>query len=57
VSLRKITQDNKAEVFGFVPDLPMDRNWSDEALAKRYSVSLDDVTFMKSMIRDMTFSG
>jgi site-specific DNA-methyltransferase (adenine-specific) len=57
VSLRKITQDNKADVFGFVPDLPMDRVWSDEALQRRYALTDEEVAFMKSMIREMTFGG
>jgi len=56
VSLRKITQDNKAEVFGFVPDLPMTRNWTDEALAKRYDLSREDIAFIDNMIRDVEFS-
>lgn len=57
VSLRKITQDNKAEVFAFVPELPMDQVWTDHALRQRYALSDDDFAFMKSMIREMIFAG
>lgn len=57
VSLRKITQDNKAEVFSFVPDLPMDREWTDDALLKKYELSDDDWAFMQSMVRTMAFTG
>jgi site-specific DNA-methyltransferase (adenine-specific) len=57
VSLRKITQDNKAEVFAFVPDLPMDREWTDELLVTRYGLGDGDVSFMKCMIRDAEFTG
>lgn len=57
VSLRKITQDNKAEVFSFVPDLKMDRFWTDAALRKRYDLTDDEVAFMGSMIRDIEFTG
>lgn len=57
VSLRKITQDNKADVFGFVPDLPMDRLWTDENLQARYALDDEEVKFMRSMIREMTFAG
>lgn len=57
VSLRKITQDNKSDVFAFVPDLPIDRLWTDAALRQRYSLTDEEVTFMNSMIREMSFTG
>lgn len=57
VSLRKITQDNKSEVFSFVPKLEMDRTWTDDLLAERYKLTQDDIVFMREMIRDMEFSG
>ena len=57
VSLRKITQDNKAEVFAFVPDVPMNKSWTDEALRQRYELSDDEEVFMNSMIRKMEFTG
>lgn len=57
VSLRKITHDNKAEIFAFVPDLKMDRSWTDDELRDRYRLSDGEVTFMASMIRDMEFTG
>lgn len=57
VSIRKITQDNKADVFAFVPDVEMDRSWSDTLLFKRYGISSDEVSFMRSIIREMDFAG
>lgn len=57
VSLRKITQDNKADNFAFVPDLPMDRIWTDDALYHRYNLSEDDVAFIHTMIRTVDFTG
>ncbi|NDC74880.1 restriction endonuclease [bacterium] len=57
VSLRKITQDNKAEVFAFVPDLTMETDWTDEVLRARYDITQDQVTFMGSLIRKMEFTG
>jgi site-specific DNA-methyltransferase (adenine-specific) len=57
VSLRKITQDNKADVFAFVPDVPMNKSWTDEALRQRYELSDDEEVFMNSMIRKMEFTG
>ena len=54
VSLRKNTQDLYSERFAFVPDLPMDRRWTDEMLYEKYVISQDEVVFIESMIRPMT---
>jgi site-specific DNA-methyltransferase (adenine-specific) len=51
VSLRKITQDNKAEIFAFVPNIEMDRTWTDEKLYERYGISEDEISFIDSLIR------
>lgn len=56
VSIRKGTQDNKASLFTFVPEILMDKKWTDEELFKRYSLTKDDITFIESMIREMTFT-
>ena len=53
VSLRKMTQHNKAENFSFVPDLPMDRSWSDKDLYKKYKLTKDEIAFIEKMIRPM----
>lgn len=53
VSLRKNTQDIYSERFQFVPDLPMDRNWTDEMLYKKYGITEEEVSFIESMIRLM----
>jgi site-specific DNA-methyltransferase (adenine-specific) len=53
VSLRKNTQDIYNEWFQFVPDLPMDRDWTDEALYKKYGITKDEIAFIESMIRPM----
>jgi site-specific DNA-methyltransferase (adenine-specific) len=53
VSLRKNTQDIYNERFQFVPDLPMDREWTDEMLYKKYGISRDERAFIESMIRPM----
>ena len=57
VSLRKITQDNKAEVFAFVPDLPANTVWTDEKLRRRYDLTDEEFAFIDSMIRDVEFTG
>ena len=56
VSIRKGTQDNKAALFEFVPDIPYDRVWTDADLYKRYSLTGDDIGFIDSMIREMKFT-
>lgn len=57
VSLRKNTQDIYSERFQFVPDLPMDRDWTDEALYKKYGITEDEISFIDSMIRPMEGGG
>lgn len=53
VSLRKNTQDIYNERFQFVPDLPMDQDWPDESLYKKYRITKDEIGFIESMIRPM----
>jgi site-specific DNA-methyltransferase (adenine-specific) len=54
--LRKITQDNKADNFKFVPDLNYGERWDDERLFSRYGINAQDALFMRSMIREMQFT-
>jgi site-specific DNA-methyltransferase (adenine-specific) len=53
VSLRKNTQDIYNERFQFVPDLPMDQNWDDIKLYRKYAITKDEIGFINSMIRPM----
>ena len=53
VSLRKNTQDIYNERFQFVPVLPMDREWTDEMLYKKYGITKTEIAFIESMIRPM----
>jgi site-specific DNA-methyltransferase (adenine-specific) len=53
ISLRKNTQHLYSERFAFVPDLPMDRNWTDEILYQKYGITNDEIMFINSMIRPM----
>jgi site-specific DNA-methyltransferase (adenine-specific) len=53
VSLRKNTQDIYNERFQFVPDLPMDRNWTDELLYEKYGITKQEAAFIESMVREM----
>ncbi len=56
VSVRKGTQDNKSSLFTFVPDIPIDKKWTDAELYKRYSLDAEDVAFIDFMIREMSFT-
>jgi hypothetical protein len=53
VSLRKIAQHNDAGRFAFVPDLPMDRVWTDEELYRRYDLTDEDIAFIESQVKDL----
>jgi site-specific DNA-methyltransferase (adenine-specific) len=57
ISLQKNTQHLYSERFSFVPDLPMDRTWTDEALYAKYGITEDEVAFIEKMIRPMGPSG
>jgi site-specific DNA-methyltransferase (adenine-specific) len=55
VSIRKVAQHNKMENFLFVPDVPLDGEWSDKALYARYKLAQNDIDFIESTIREMNF--
>lgn len=57
VSLRKYTQHLYNERFQFVPDLPMDREWTDALLYEKYGIGPDEIAFIESMIRPMEGNG
>lgn len=50
---RKITQDQTAKIFKFVPNLPMDQTWTDEKLYERYDITPAEQKFIESMIQEM----
>lgn len=53
VSVRKYTQHLYSERFLFVPDLPMDRAWTDNELYAKYDITLQEQAYIESMIRPM----
>jgi site-specific DNA-methyltransferase (adenine-specific) len=53
VSLRKPTQDNKAEIFSFVPILDFSKSWTDDHLFQLFKVPKPSVEFINSLIRDL----
>ena len=53
VSLVVATQHISRATFQFVPDLPMDREWTDNDLYKKYKLTKDEIAFIESMIRPL----
>jgi site-specific DNA-methyltransferase (adenine-specific) len=53
VSLRKISQHNTFDRFAFVPDLLMDRLWTDEKLYARYGLTDEEIAYIESQIKEM----
>jgi len=54
VSLRKATQHATRDVYSFVPDLPLDREWTDGKLYKRYGLTKDEIAFIESQVNEHT---
>lgn len=52
VSLRKHTQHATSGVYAFVPDLPLDQEWTDAKLYKRYGLTEDEVAFIESQVAE-----
>lgn len=53
VSLRKNTQDTTKGKFAFVPDLPMTQFWTDKDLYARYNLTVDEIAYIESVIKEM----
>lgn len=52
VSLRKPTQDAPKRVYAFIPDLPLDKEWTDAKLYKRYGLTEAEITFIESQVAE-----
>jgi site-specific DNA-methyltransferase (adenine-specific) len=50
VSLRKSTQDAPKNVYAFIPDLPLDQDWTDAKLYKRYGLTESEIAFIESQV-------
>lgn len=50
VSLRKSTQHATRDVYSFVPDLPMNVDWTDARLYERYGLDRDEIAFIESQV-------
>lgn len=52
VSLRKPTQDAPKRVYAFIPDLPLDTEWSDARLYERYGLNEVEIVFIESQVAE-----
>jgi site-specific DNA-methyltransferase (adenine-specific) len=57
VSLRKSTQDAAKHVYAFVPDIPLNQEWTDETLFERYGLTKAEISFIEAMVRPMPAGG
>lgn len=53
IGQRKISQHLTSERFGFVPDLPMDREWTEADLYERYGLTGQEIAFIESQVKEM----
>ena len=52
VSLRKSTQDAPKHVYAFIPDLPLDQEWTDVKLYQRYGLTTNEIAFIESQVAE-----
>ena len=52
VSLRKSTQDAPKNVYAFIPDLPLSKEWTDTKLYKRYGLTKGEIAFIESQVAE-----
>ena len=52
VSLRKATQHATRDVYSFVPELPLNRKWTDVKLYKRYGLTDTEIAFIESQVAE-----
>lgn len=53
LTLRSANQSVSKFTFGFVPDLPMDQEWTDEALFAKYTLTDQEQDYIASLVRPM----
>lgn len=52
VSVRKPSQDALKPVYGFVPDVSVDEEWTDAKLYRRYGLTEDEIAFIESQVAE-----
>lgn len=50
VSLRKATQHATKDVYSFVPAVPLNQEWTDAKLYKRYGLTAEEVAYIESQV-------
>lgn len=53
LTLRAANQSVTRSTFNFVPNLPMDREWTDLALFERFGISEEEQAYIESLVRPM----
>ena len=53
VGLRKNTQHITKDRFAFVPNMPMDKAWTDKKLFSHFGLTEQEIDFIEAMIRPM----
>jgi site-specific DNA-methyltransferase (adenine-specific) len=56
VSLRKLTQDALRPMYSWVPAQTWDRDWTDDALYKKYRLTDEEIDYIDTVIRPMDLS-
>jgi len=51
LTLKKITQDATAKVYGFIPNQDFSKTWTDEELYKKYNLTKEEIDFIEGMVR------
>lgn len=57
VSLRKLTQDALRPMYAWVPIQSWNQPWTDQALYQKYGLTLEEISYIESVIRPMDVSG
>jgi site-specific DNA-methyltransferase (adenine-specific) len=52
VSLRKGTQHATRDVYAFIPDLPLTKDWTDAKLYRRYGLTAHEISFIESQVAE-----
>ncbi len=50
MSLRKSTQHATKDVYSFVPDIPLNQDWTDGLLYERYGLTDGEIAFIESQV-------
>jgi site-specific DNA-methyltransferase (adenine-specific) len=57
ILLHKTSQSTTRSVYKFVPMQNFSEMWTDEKLYKKYGITMDEISFIESMIRPMDLDG